>query len=264
MVHSGKRLLFLFFLLLPAAPTLAAGSLHPLKLVLPTRSVCASRLGVLCTGVNLEEPLRARVGIALSGGGVRGIAQIGVLEVLQKHDIPVDVVVGTSMGSVVGGLYAAGLTPQEIWDFARRIRWQEILIDRPPRSHLFLGQKRERERYLIQLRLQGPFLRPDIPLAFTPGQRLTSTLTAAVLSSPFGYQTRFDCLPIRYRALATDLTTGQPVLLAKGNLVEAMRASVSIPLLFTPVQKNDTLLVDGGLVSNIPVEQTYATGADLV
>ena len=264
MVHSGKRLLFLFFLLLPAAPTLAAGSAHPLKLVLPTRSVCASRLGVLCTGVNLEEPLRARVGIALSGGGVRGIAQIGVLEVLQKHDIPVDVVVGTSMGSVVGGLYAAGLTPQEIWDFARRIRWQEILIDRPPRSHLFLGQKRERERYLIQLRLQGPFLRPDIPLAFTPGQRLTSTLTGAVLSSPFGYQTRFDCLPVRYRALATDLTTGQPVLLAKGNLVEAMRASVSIPLLFTPVQKNDTLLVDGGLVSNIPVEQTYATGADLV
>ncbi len=251
----------LVFLLL-AAP--ASAESPTLSLFLPTRPVRTGALGVLCTGLDLNEPVRARVGLALSGGGVRGIAQIGVLQVLHGHRIPVDVVVGTSMGSVIGGLYAAGLDPDEIWEFAKNIRWQDILIDRPPRSHLFLGQKRERERYLIQLRLQGSSLRPDIPLAFTPGQRLTSTLTAAVLSSPFGYQTRFDCLPIRYRALATDLIHGQPVLLRGGNLVEVMRASVSIPLLFTPVQRGDTLLVDGGLVSNIPVAQTYRAGADLV
>ncbi|MDZ7372986.1 MAG: patatin-like phospholipase family protein [candidate division KSB1 bacterium] len=231
---------------------------------LPTVSLGDTVLGVYCKGLQLERPLRPKVGVALSGGGVRGLAQIGILKCLLESGLPVDVVAGASMGSIVGGLLASGLDPDELWDLARQIQWSEILQDRPPRTQLFLGQKLERERHIIQFRLEESSLRPDIPLALSPGQRLTLTLVALALRSPFGCLQSFDQYPVRLRILATDLIGGQPVVLSSGDLAEAMRASSSIPLLFSPVDWNGTMLVDGGLVDNIPVDETRKAGADMV
>lgn len=231
---------------------------------LPTVSLGDTVLGVICRGLHLERPLRPRVGLALSGGGVRGLAQVGVLKAFDEAQIPVDVIAGASMGSIIGGLYASGLRPDEIWELARRVQWSEILQDRPAREQLFLGQKLERERHIIQFRLEESSLRPDIPLAFSPGQRLSVTLSSLAMRAPFGSLPNFDQYPIRLRIVATDLIHGQLITISSGDLAEAMRASASIPLLFSPVEWAGTMLVDGGLLDNIPVVETRAAGADLV
>lgn len=220
--------------------------------------------GVACTGFRLVRPRRPRVAVALSGGGVRGLAQIGVLKALEEAGVPVDIVVGTSMGAIIGGLYASGFSPDELWALASSIQWSDILSDKPRRTQLFLGQKQERERHIVQLRLEQGSLRPDIPLAYSPGQRLSLTLASLVLRAPFGTLKSFAQLPRPLYVLATDLIEGKMVVIRSGDLAEAMRASASIPLLFSPVEWNGSLLVDGGLVSNIPVEQARRAGADIV
>jgi len=206
---------------------------------------------------------RPRVGLALSGGGARGLAQIGVLEVFEEHHIPIDLIVGTSMGAMVGGLYAAGYTPQEIWQIARRMDWDHIMVDTPPRTSLFIGQKQERDRYFFQMRFSGAF-KPYIPAAYSPGLKLTNTLTELTLGAPYGAMRDFDELGVPFRAIATDLVTGRKVVLKDGDLAEAMRASASVPVLFNSVEREGMLLVDGGLVDNLPVEDVRAEGVDLV
>ncbi len=205
---------------------------------------------------------RPKIGLALSGGGARSLAQIGVLEILEQNGIPVDFVAGTSLGSVVGGLYAAGFSAEEIWDFAKRVEWDRLTKDRPPRTALFLGQKQERDRVLLQVRLEG--LKPHLPHAFTPGQRLAEILTDLTLQANYAAGLDFDRLAIPYRAVATDLITGEKVVLSQGDLAEAMLASAAVPLLFSPVVRDGHLLVDGGLVDNLPVDVVREMGADIV
>ncbi|MCR4440152.1 MAG: patatin-like phospholipase family protein [bacterium] len=205
---------------------------------------------------------RPTVGLALSGGGLRGLAQIGVLEVLEEQRVPIDLVVGTSSGSVVGGLYAAGYLPEELWASISAVDWRTILVDAPPRSALFVGQKEERARHLVEIRLKG--LKPYLPQAITRGQQLNAILSELCMGAPWGHIANFDSLCVPLRIITTDLITGQKVVLRHGDLVEAMRASIAVPLLFTPVEQGQALLADGGLVDNIPVAEARAAGADLV
>jgi len=205
---------------------------------------------------------RPKIGLALSGGGARGFAQIGVLQILEEHDIPIDFIVGTSIGSIIGGLYAAGYSPVQIIEITKQIDWANIMVDKPPRTNMFVAQKQESGKAILQLRFKGTKL--SIPQAITPGQKLTSILTSLTLRADFQTSSNFDQLKIPFRALACDLVTGNKVLLKDGNLAEAMRSSTAVPLLFDPVPRNNMMLVDGGLKNNIPVDEVREMGADLV
>ncbi|MHB2153744.1 patatin-like phospholipase family protein [Calditrichota bacterium GD2] len=203
-----------------------------------------------------------KVALVLSGGGARGVAHIGVLKALEKYKIPIDLIVGTSIGSVVGGLYASGYTTDEILKIMQSIRWDEIYQDRTQRTSLFVGQKGEQDRYLVNLRFKNGM--PYIPVAISPGQRILMTLSDIILRARYQATSSFDCLKIPFRAVTTDLVSGKTVVLKDGNLAEAINASSSIPLLFVPIERDSMLLVDGGLRSNLPVNVARSEGADLV
>jgi NTE family protein len=205
---------------------------------------------------------KPRIALALSGGGARGLAQIGVLEVFEKHHIPIHAITGTSMGAIIGGLYAIGYSALDLDSLARQIEWNQIIQDTPPRQSLFMAEKAERSRHLFQLRFHG--LSVDIQNAFTSGMRFNQLLTKLIWKAPFPVSIDFDQLIIPFRAVSSDLLTGHKVVISEGSLVEALRASMAIPLLFTPVKRDNAWLVDGGLVQNLPVEEARNMGADLV
>ncbi len=207
---------------------------------------------------------RPRVALVLSGGGARGVASIGVLQALEAHHIPVDLIVGTSMGSIIGGLYAAGYTTHELAQLVDTTDWTDILSlnDEARRRDLFLDQKLARDKSILVLRFNG--LQPVIPQAFSTGQRLTNYLNVLTLQGIYHPDPRFDDLRIPFRAVATDLVSGKRVVIDHGDLAEALRASVAIPLLFSTVAKDTMQLLDGGLVDNMPVDVAQANGADIV
>ena len=207
----------------------------------------------------LKKP---KIGLALSGGGARGLAQIGVLQVFEENNINIDFIVGVSMGAIIGGLYAAGYSPTQIQTIVKEIEWNELIKDTPPRSSLFIGQKMDRDRPILQIRFSG--FKPVIPQAITAGQKLSSILTDLTMRISYQSSSNFDNLKVPFRALSCELISGQKVLIKEGNLAEAMRASATFPLLFSPVQKDSMLLVDGGLINNIPVDEVKEGGADIV
>ncbi len=210
-----------------------------------------------------QPPLRRpKVGLALSGGGARGISEIGVLQVLVDEKIPIDYIVGTSMGSIIGGLYAAGYNPYEIEAFIKDIDWSSILKDKPQRRSLFFSQKIQRDRQLLQIRFDG--LKPYIPPALTPGHHIQTILTRYTLLGTYVAPENFDHLRVPFRAVSTDLYSGNKVVLKDGDLAEAMRASLSFPLLFAPVPRDSLLLVDGGMTDNIPTDVVRSFPVDLV
>ncbi|MEO7775320.1 MAG: patatin-like phospholipase family protein [Steroidobacteraceae bacterium] len=205
-------------------------------------------------------PARPRIGLVLSGGGARGVAHVGVLKVIDELRIPIDAIAGTSMGAVVGGLYASGLTARQIEALMSSVDWQDAFRDRPPRYDLNFRRKRDDTNFLVQLPLgikAGKFL---IPRGFIQGQKLGQILRELTL--PIARIDDFNLLPTPFRAVATDLETGQPVLLSSGDLGGAIRASVSAPGVFTPVEYEDRLLVDGGISENLPIEVVRAMGVD--
>jgi len=205
---------------------------------------------------------RPRISLALSGGGARGLAHIGVLKVLDSRSIPIDGISGTSMGAVMGGLYALGYSAAQIESLAYQIDWDQLLSDSPRRQQLFLGQKDETTESIFQIRLNG--LAPEIPSAWLTGQKVTAMLSEMILLSPAPFTRDFNRLPVPLRIVTTDLVSGKKVVLSKGSLINAMRASLAIPLLFTPVVMDSMLLVDGGLVQNLPVEEAQEFGNDII
>ena len=208
-----------------------------------------------------SEPARPRIGLVLSGGGARGAAHVGVIRMLEQMHIPIDAIAGTSMGAVVGGLYAAGLSGDEIERVFRELDWQEVIRDRAPRRDRAYRRKQDDRNILAKGALgvntsQGVVL----PLGLVQGHKITQVLRDATVRVADVQD--FDRLPTRFRALATDLETGEAVVMGEGDLVTVLRASMSAPGVLTPVERNGRLLVDGGLVDNLPVELAQSMGVD--
>jgi len=205
---------------------------------------------------------RPRVGLVLSGGGARGLAHVGVIQVLEEMKIPIDCIAGTSMGAIVGGLYAAGMSPAEMEKFVTSVEWNEAFKDKPPPSELTFRRKQDAADYLINFDLgyrDGKF---TIPKGLLQGQNLNLILKSLLLHTE-GIED-FSRLNIPFRAVAADIETGEAVILERGELVKAIRASMSIPGLFAPVEINDKILVDGGIADNLPVDIARQMGADIV
>ena len=193
-----------------------------------------------------------RIGLALSGGGARGIAHVGVLKVLEEMRIPISCVTGTSMGAIVGGTYAAGRTPQDMETRVVAADWETIFRDAPPRKEIAV--RRKVEDYFT-------LFKPEFGVK--DGLALPKGLIAGVsietffreLSTPAFGVGDFSKLPIPFRAMATDIETGESVVLDKGSLAQAMRASMSVPGAIAPVEIDGRLLVDGGIANNLPIDE---------
>jgi NTE family protein len=207
---------------------------------------------------------RPRVALVLSGGGARGVAQIGVLKALERHGIPVDFITGTSLGAIVGGLYASGYTTAQLESLVLSTDWDDVLslTEETRRTELFMDQKLADDRSFVALRFQG--LEPVFPVAVSTGQRLTNFLSEQTLQALYHPDPEFADLKIRFAAVSTDLISGRRVVVQSGSLSEALRASASVPLLFNPIERDSMQLLDGGLVSNIPVDVARAEGYDIV
>jgi len=205
---------------------------------------------------------RPKVGLVLSGGGAKGSAHIGVLKVLEANNIPVDYVVGTSIGSYIGAWYALGYNPEQIQEIMFQAEWDKGYSDFIPREDLRYEDKQLRDRYNITLRLgysDGTFKVPSGLLLGQSALQLLKTATGAV-----GVFSSFDDLAIPYRAVAADISTAEAVVLDHGSITQAMKASSTVPGALEPIEIDGRLLVDGGIVNNIPIDVARAMGADIV
>ncbi|GAB4178211.1 MAG: patatin-like phospholipase PlpD [Thalassobaculales bacterium] len=205
---------------------------------------------------------RPVIGLVLSGGGALGATHIGVLKVLEELKVPIDIVTGTSMGSIVGGLYAMGLDATQLETLTANIDWAKTFRDAPPRGALPMRRKQEDYGFLMDLKLGLKDGGLQVPAGLIQGQRLTLMLRELTVRA--NSTTDFDELPIRYRAVAADLETGKAVVLGKGNLATAMRASMSVPGVLPPVEVDGRLLVDGGVANNLPIDVARAMGAEVL
>ena len=207
------------------------------------------------------EPI---VGLALSGGGARGLAQIGVIKALEEAGIKISAIGGTSIGSIIGGAYASGFSVKEMDSIVTNTDWDKLLAinNTSERRELFIDQKINEDRSLLTLRLNG--FSPVIPTSFNEGLRLSNYLTMLCLNAPVVPEKSFDDLLIRFRAVCTNLVEGSPMVLSSGSLARAMRASSSVTFLLSPVTVDSIALVDGGLVSNIPVNTVLEMGVNYI
>jgi len=206
------------------------------------------------------EKNRPKIGLVLSGGGAKGFAHIGVLKVLEQAGVKIDYITGTSMGAVVGGLYASGYSATQIDSIFYNTNFDELLQDYIPRSSKSFYEKRNDQMYALSL----PFnkFKIGIPIAFSKGMynyNLLSKLTHKVR-----HVEDFSKLPIPFLCIATDIEKGEQVILNKGYLAQAMLASSAFPSLFSPVEIDGKLLIDGGVVNNYPVDEIRKMGADIV
>ncbi|HEU4653917.1 MAG TPA: patatin-like phospholipase family protein, partial [Steroidobacteraceae bacterium] len=217
---------------------------------------------VLAFGASAQEQARPRIGLVLSGGGARGAAHVGVLKVLEEMHVPIDAIAGTSMGAVVGGLYASGMSAAEIESLFRSVNWQDAFQDRPPRAELGYRRKQDDRNFLVRFALGLTDKGVVLPQGLVQGQKLEQVLRNATLS--VSEIQDFDRLPVPFRAVATDLETGDAVLMKSGDLVSAMRASMSAPGVFAPAQRDGRLLIDGGIVNNLPIDIARQMGVDVL
>ncbi|MBV8742980.1 MAG: patatin-like phospholipase family protein, partial [Sinobacteraceae bacterium] len=208
------------------------------------------------------QPGRPRIGLVLSGGGARGAAHVGVLKVLERLHIPIDAIAGTSMGAVVGGLYASGLTAHEIESIMNSLNWQDAFRDRPPREDLTFRRKLEDQNFLVKFPLGLRAGKIQLPKGLITGQKLSQTLRRLTL--PVAGIGSFDELPTPFRAVATDLESGEAVVMSAGDLTNAMRASISAPGVFSPAEYQGRLLVDGGIVENLPIDVARSMNVDVL
>lgn len=198
----------------------------------------------------------------LSGGGARGTAHVGVLKVLDEMHIPIDAIAGTSMGAVVGGLYASGMSAQQIEKLTSSLDWQDAFRDHPPRRAFGYRRKQDDSNFLVRYAMGISTDGFKMPLGLVQGQKLTQILRSSTVGVA-GIKD-FDQLPIAFRAVATNLETGEGVVLGSGDLVAAMRASMSAPGVFEPVELDGKLLVDGGLYNNLPVDIARQMNVDIL
>lgn len=204
---------------------------------------------------------RPRIGLALSGGGALGLAEIGIIQWMEENHIPVDRIAGTSMGSIIGAMYATGMSPSQMKIFAEKINWDEALLPEPVYTQLSYRRKQDRRDFLVSapLGLKNGLRAPN---GYNSGQGVGLLLDR--ISFPESTVSSFDELPIPFRCVATDMQSGDIVVLHNGSLPQAIRASMSIPGIFTPVELQGHMLADGGMVQNIPVETVRSMGSDVV
>ena len=205
---------------------------------------------------------RPKIGLALSGGGARGGAHIGVLKALEEMNVPIDYIAGTSMGAIVGGFYAAGYSADSIKALMLNMDWQAAFSDRPSRRDQTMRKKELDSEFLIPCRIGFNKGSVQLPLGVIEGQHLDQIFHRILRG--VNEVDDFDELHIPFRAVATDLVSGEEIVLATGSLPDALRASMSIPGVFAPVRMDDRLLVDGGMANNLPVSVVRAMGADIV
>jgi len=216
-------------------------------------------------GLTEEAPIiNPRIGLALSGGGARGFSQIGVIKALEESGIRVDLIAGTSIGSIVGGFYSSGYSVAELDSVANNTNWADLLSigGSTSRTELFIDQKVTEDRAIFTLRLDG--LKPILPTSFNEGVKFSNYLTLQTLLAPVHANDSFDDLLVKFRAVCTDLVSGNPIIIGGGSLGRAMRASSSVTFFLSPVKRDNLTLVDGGLVENIPVKTVKGMGADIV
>ncbi|MFA8433358.1 MAG: patatin-like phospholipase family protein [Marinifilaceae bacterium] len=203
---------------------------------------------------------RPKIGLVLSGGGAKGFAHIGVLKVLEEVGIPIDYISGTSMGSIIGGFYAIGYSADDIEKMVLAQNWEQLLSDYVSRQHIPFHEKEDIERYVLSFPIKPKGI--QLPSGIIQGQNIVNLF--ADLSQPYHDETDFTKFPIPFVCVAADIETGEAVVLDKGYLPKAMRASMGIPTLLTPVENEGRLLVDGGMVNNFPVKEVLNLGADIV
>jgi NTE family protein len=204
-----------------------------------------------------EKP---KIGLVLSGGGSKGFAHIGTLRLIDSLHIPVDYISGTSMGGIIGALYSIGFSPDQIEDLARNSDWSEIFTDTPPRSQLPHFRIKNSGKYQLEFQIKG--FTPAIPSSLISGQKISLLLSKLVATH--SHTTDFDSLPIPVHFVATDLVSGKEIILDHGSLAKAMRSTMSIPTVFSPVEWDDYLLIDGGLLNNFPVDVARKMGAEYI
>ncbi|CAD5109666.1 patatin-like phospholipase family protein [Zestomonas carbonaria] len=211
----------------------------------------------------MAEETRPKVGLVLSGGAARGLAHIGVLKALEEQGIQVDAISGTSMGAVIGGLYASGYRAEELEKLALGIDWQQALSDAPPRTDIPFRRKQDDRDFLVKQKIS---FRDDgslgLPLGVIQGQNLNLLLESLLVHT--SDIRNFDRLGIPFRAVATDISSGDKVVFRSGHLPQAIRASMSIPAVFAPTEVDGRLLVDGGMVDNIPIDVAREMGVDRI
>ena len=248
-------------------PPMIRPSLRPSGwIAIPVAIAFAAALGVAAAqptsvGQVRNPDGRPRVCLVLSGGGARGAAHIGVLKVLEELRVPIDCITGTSMGSLVGGAYASGMTVPEMEKITEWIRTDILFRDKPPRQEETVRRKEDDVSNLFGLELgvrNGQIL---MQKGLVSGIQLEAVLRKL---SKVHESMRFDDLPIPFRAVATDLVTGKPVVFDHGDLPQVMRASMSVPGAVAPAQIDGMLLVDGGLTNNLPVDVARAMGAEVI
>jgi NTE family protein len=208
-----------------------------------------------------REPVSLKVALVLSGGGGRGLAHLGVLKALEEHKIPIHLIVGSSIGSAIGGFYAAGYNSEQLIRIFKEIDWADVYNDETNRINLFWSQKSTPRRHILELRLDNGI--PYIPTSLSPGQKIFDIIYSRLIKANFQAANDFDNLRIPFRAVATDLISGKRIVLKSGDLAEAISGSMAFPLLFAPVEMNGMMLVDGGIKDNLPVDVAVNQGAHI-
>lgn len=212
---------------------------------------------ILCTQA---QDIRPKIGLTLSGGGAKGLAHVGILKAIDSAGLKIDMVTGTSMGSIIGALYAVGYSGKDIEKIARKLDWSSMFSNRPPISMVNMNEKREFGNYALEVPFENGKARFYTGLI----EAEEIWLTFGELFYPVHNVKDFSKFSIPFRCVATDVATGKPVIFKEGEIVKAIRASMAIPSIFSAVPYNDTKLVDGGVVRNFPVRDAKSMGADYV
>ncbi|MFH1196340.1 MAG: patatin-like phospholipase family protein [bacterium] len=215
---------------------------------------------IIFSSTSYAQEDRPKIGLVLSGGGARGIAHVGTLKLIDSLHIPIDYIAGTSMGGIIGALYACGFSGNEIEKYVLETDWTEMFLDKPPRSEIPYLEKRDDGKFQIELGIEG--FTPVIPSGLIGGQNIS--LKFSELTSAVGSIQDFNKLPIPYKCVAIDLITGNEVVLDRGSLPKAMRATMAIPTVFSPVEWGDSLLIDGGVLNNFPADVLKEMGANII
>lgn len=223
-------------------------------------SILVLLIGLLIPFSVHAQQQRKKVGVVLSGGGAKGVAHIKALKVIEEAGIPIDYIVGTSMGSIVGGLYAIGYTPEQLDSMVRKQNWTFLLSDRIKRSSMSLTDRERSEKYIVSI----PFTKnpKEIAGGLIKGQNLANLFSD--LTVGYHDSISFNKLPIPFACVSANVVNGDQVVFREGVLSTAMRASMAIPGVFTPVRMDSMVLVDGGIVNNYPADVAKAMGADII